>query len=117
MLDLAAMRIFSYSLVPIKIATVIGVLFGLSSFVLAGFLVIRKFALGGLVPGWTSIILLMLFLFGVNFIFVGPVGEYLGRVYLESGRRAEGYQEAQADHDEGAMNLKRARAWYSGKYG
>lgn len=87
MLRLSAERIFSYSLFPIKIAVVLGVFLGLLSVLLGAAFIVQRFVLPGVVPGWTSIIVLILFLFGMNFIFLGLIGEYLGRIYLESKGR------------------------------
>jgi glycosyltransferase involved in cell wall biosynthesis len=55
-------------------------------FIGAIFLIFQK-VYGNVVPGWTSIITLILFLFGLNFIFLGIIGEYLGRIFLESKNR------------------------------
>ncbi len=87
MLALTADRIFSYSLFPIKVATYFGVFMGLASIFLGVFFIIEKFALDSVVPGWTSLIVLLLFLFGMNFVFMGLIGEYLGRIYMESKGR------------------------------
>ena len=43
--------------------------------------------MGMVAPGWTSIIVLVLFFFGMNFLFLGMIGEYLGRVFMESKQR------------------------------
>jgi glycosyltransferase involved in cell wall biosynthesis len=87
MLALTADRIFSYSLFPIKVATYFGVFMGLMSILLGMFFIVQKFALDSVVPGWTSLIVLSLFLFGLNFVFMGLIGEYLGRIYMESKGR------------------------------
>ncbi len=86
MIKLAKDRIFSFSMFPIKTATYIGLNVSLISFILGIILIIRYF-LGIIVPGWTSIMVLMLFLCGLNFLFLGIVGEYLGRIFLESKKR------------------------------
>jgi glycosyltransferase involved in cell wall biosynthesis len=93
MLSLTADRIFSYSLFPIKMATLLGVFLGLLSIALGVVFIIRKFVLHNVVPGWTSLIVVGLFLFGVQFIFLGLLGEYLGRVYLESKNRPKYFTE------------------------
>jgi dolichol-phosphate mannosyltransferase len=43
--------------------------------------------MGLVAPGWTSMIVLTLFLFGLNFLFLGVVGEYLGRIFQETKQR------------------------------
>jgi polyisoprenyl-phosphate glycosyltransferase len=42
---------------------------------------------GMTVPGWTSIVIPMFFIGGLNMLFLGIVGEYLGKIYLEVKRR------------------------------
>jgi dolichol-phosphate mannosyltransferase len=87
MCALTADRIFSYSLYPVRAATVAGLLIGAASIVMGVYFVIRKFFMDEVVPGWTFLIAAALFLFGLNFVFIGMVGEYLGRIYLESKGR------------------------------
>ena len=57
------------------------------SVLLAIYFLFQKIIMNNIVPGWTSIIVIVLFLFGVNFIFLGVVGEYLGRIFLEAKQR------------------------------
>lgn len=86
MLKLTADRIFSFSMYPIRAAILAGTaIFGLSF--LAGILLIIRRIIGLVAPGWTSMIVLMLFLFGLSFLFLGVIGEYLGRIFLESKQR------------------------------
>ena len=47
----------------------------------------EKYAVGNVVTGWTSMMVLMLFLFGLNFAFLGILGEYIGRIFLETKQR------------------------------
>lgn len=86
MLKLTLDRIFSFSMFPIRAAIFTGLVVSALSFVFAIILVIRYFT-GNVAPGWTSTIVLVLFLFGLNFIFLGIIGEYLGRIFLESKQR------------------------------
>lgn len=87
MFQLTSDRIFSYSLFPIRLATRFGLLLGLGSFLFALFLVLRYFIDGNIVAGYTSTMVINLFLFGINFSFLGIIGEYLGRIYRESKGR------------------------------
>jgi dolichol-phosphate mannosyltransferase len=86
MLKLALDRIFSFSMFPIRMAIYTGVIISLASFVTGLVLVIRHMK-GNVAPGWTSIIVLVLFFFGVNFVFLGIIGEYLGRIFMEAKQR------------------------------
>lgn len=87
MLKLSLDRIFSYSLFPIQLSSIIGAIIGTSSIVLALYFLFQKIFLKNIVPGWTSLIVITLFLLGMNFIFLGIIGEYLGRIFLEAKQR------------------------------
>lgn len=86
MFSLAMSRILSYSMFPLRVMTATGLLLCLSSFLVVIALVVRRFY-GSVVPGWTSLIALILLLFGVNFAFLGVFGEYIGMIYKEVKRR------------------------------
>lgn len=87
MMKIALDRIFSYSLVPIRMAAFFGVVLGLSAFLLGFYLVVRRVFFEGIVEGWTSLAVLTLFLFGITLFFLGVIGEYLGRIYEETRYR------------------------------
>lgn len=83
----AADAIFSFSVVPLRLATLAGLLV-----MAAGVLEILRtlylrFVLGGIVPGFTSIFISVLFLGGLNLVVLGILGEYIGRIYVESKGR------------------------------
>ena len=86
MLALTFARIFSFSMFPIRIVTYMGALLCVGSMIAALALVIYKLV-GNVVAGWTSMMVLMLFLFGLNFAFLGVLGEYIGRIFLETKQR------------------------------
>jgi glycosyltransferase involved in cell wall biosynthesis len=75
--------ITSFSLLPLKIWTYIGLIISLLSLFYASFLVIRTIFLGIDVPGYASLMVAILFLGGIQLITLGIIGEYLGRVYEE----------------------------------
>lgn len=86
MLSLTFARIFSFSMFPIRIVTYLGALLCVGSMMAALALIIYKLV-GNVVAGWTSMMVLMLFLFGLNFAFLGVLGEYIGRIFLETKQR------------------------------
>lgn len=86
MLSLTLARLFSFSMVPIRLATYSGLVVSFMSFVLGLFLIYRRIT-GDAYPGWTSITVLILFLFGLNFAFMGIIGEYLGKIFIETKQR------------------------------
>ena len=75
--------ITSFSLLPLKIWTYVGLIISLLSLFYASFLVIRTIFLGIDVPGYASLMVTILFLGGIQLITLGIIGEYLGRVYEE----------------------------------
>jgi dolichol-phosphate mannosyltransferase len=87
MLKLTADRIFSYSLFPIRMASILGMIVGFLSMGFGFYLIIRKLLFADVAPGWTSTLVILSFLFGLNFFFLGIIGEYLGRIYIESKNR------------------------------
>lgn len=74
----------SFSRQPLRLATHIGVSLACASFGLTATLMIYKLAGGeGLVTGWTSLAVAVLFLSGVQLLAIGILGEYIGRIYEE----------------------------------
>lgn len=88
MLRFAMDGIFSFSIVPLRIATWTG--FATSAVAILGIILAiieRIFGVPGLVKGWTSVMTAVLFIGGVQLICIGIIGEYVGRIYGESKRR------------------------------
>jgi len=88
MIRLAMDGIFSFSIIPLRLATWTG--FVASAIAILGILVAIvewMFGVTGLVKGWTSIVTAILFVGGVQLICIGIIGEYVGRIYGESKRR------------------------------
>lgn len=75
--------ITSFSFLPLKIWSYVGVIISLLSLLYASFLIMRTIILGIDVPGYASIMVAILFLGGIQLITLGIIGEYLGRVYEE----------------------------------
>ncbi|MET1116848.1 MAG: glycosyltransferase family 2 protein [Comamonas sp.] len=85
--NLAVEGITSFSTVPLKIWTYMGLLISLLSFSYAINIIIDKLLFGNTVSGYSSIMVSLLFLGGVQLIGIGVLGEYVGRIYMESKRR------------------------------
>lgn len=77
----------SFSIIPLRVASLIGVAISLFGFIYAAFLVFRTILQGVDVPGYASIMVVVMFLGGVQLICLGLVGEYLGRLYIEAKAR------------------------------
>lgn len=79
--------ITSFSTLPLRVWTYMGVIGALITVVYALFIVIRTMIFGVDLPGYTSLFVAILFLGSVQLIGIGVLGEYIGRTYLESKRR------------------------------
>lgn len=79
--------ITSSSTLPLRIWTYVGVCVSLSALGYALFLVLRTWILGVDVPGYASLMVAVLFMGGINLLTLGIIGEYLGRIYIETKRR------------------------------
>ena len=86
MLGLAMDGITSLSIKPIRLITSLGVLTSLFSFLLIIWVVWSKLA-GTVVAGWASTYAIVSLLGGVQLISLGVIGEYVGKIYLETKRR------------------------------
>jgi dolichol-phosphate mannosyltransferase len=79
--------IFSFSNKPLRAATYLGLVVSLVAFALALFYVVTFFTMHKPLTGFTTTIVCVLFLGGVQLICVGILGEYVGRIYEEIKQR------------------------------
>ena len=79
--------ITSFSVIPLKIWTYLGLAISLLAFLYASYLIILTILVGITVPGYISLMVIILFLGGIQLIGLGIIGEYLGRVYEEVKQR------------------------------
>jgi glycosyltransferase, family 2 len=92
MLALALEGITSLSITPLRLISVIGFLTCLLS-ALAGAYVLVDKLLGNTVEGWTSLMIAIFFLGGVQMLSLGVIGEYVGKIYIESKNRPKFFVE------------------------
>lgn len=79
--------IIAFSTAPLKIATLIGFVFSVASVLYLIFVVIQKLAFGIDIPGYPTIIVLILLLGGLILFCLGIIGEYLARIYVQVKNR------------------------------
>jgi len=86
MLHLAADGITAFSARPLRIASYTGLIIFLLGLAYAIFAVIKYFT-GNTIPGWTSLLVTVLLLGGIQLLSLGIIGEYLARIFNESKSR------------------------------
>lgn len=86
MLALAFNGISSFSVKPISMITGLGIVIIVLS-ILAAIYALVSYSLGATVPGWTSLILSIWFLGGVQLLCIGLIGQYIGKIYIEVKHR------------------------------
>lgn len=81
MLRFAVDGITSFSIVPLRLSTHFGVLAGLGTVGLALWTLWVRFFVKAVVPGWTSLLLAIAMISTAQFVMIGILGEYVGRIY------------------------------------
>lgn len=84
---LAKDGIFSFTTLPLRLTTYLGIVISITAFAYATWLILRTMIFGVDVPGYASIMAAVLCMGGVQLICLGIMGEYVGRIYRESKQR------------------------------
>ena len=79
--------LFSFSTLPLRVWTYIGAIVAIFSFSYGSFIIIRTLILGIDIPGYASLLTVVLFLGGLQLLSIGVLGEYLGRLFIEVKKR------------------------------
>ncbi|MCG2722433.1 MAG: hypothetical protein L6290_10535, partial [Thermodesulfovibrionales bacterium] len=87
MFKLALHAVTSFSTIPLRIATYIGLISSFLSLLVGGYFIFKKFFYDIPVLGFASIIVAVFFVGGIQLLVFGMFGEYLGRTYQEVQRR------------------------------
>jgi glycosyltransferase involved in cell wall biosynthesis len=85
--NLAIEGVTGFTVLPLKIATYVGLLIAVAAGVYGTVIVIRTLLIGSAVPGYPSLLAVILFLGGAQLTTLGVIGEYLGRVFNETKHR------------------------------
>nr|WP_232842180.1 glycosyltransferase family 2 protein [Rodentibacter haemolyticus] len=86
MLSLALEGITSFTITPLRLISILGLLICLVTIFVTCYVLWAKFS-GNVISGWTSVILAIFFFGGVQLLSLGVIGEYIGKIYLESKKR------------------------------
>jgi glycosyltransferase involved in cell wall biosynthesis len=81
MIRFAIDGITSFSILPLRLSTYIGITMSLASLGITSWAIIAKFILQRTVTGWTAIVVIVTVLSSVQFLMIGILGEYVGRIY------------------------------------
>jgi len=87
MLFFALDGIASFSIVPLRVITFIGFIIFILSFMIILWILFEKFFLGTTIQGWSSVMISIYFMGGIQVMSIGIIGEYIGRVFQQSKGR------------------------------
>jgi len=87
LLKLAFDGLVSYSYVPLRLVSNIGLLVSASTLGYMGYLLLARFFGDVTIKGWTSTVVIVLFLGGIQLLSLGVIGEYVGRIFEEVKQR------------------------------
>jgi len=79
--------ITSFTTIPLRLSTYLGFFTAFGAFVYGIYFLVKTLLFGNPVPGYPSLIIIILFLGGIQLIAIGVIGEYLGRIFNETKRR------------------------------
>ena len=79
--------IMSFSVAPLYISTIIGIVISIIAFISILFIILRTLLFGDPVSGWPSTISVILFIGGIQLFSIGILGQYLAKTYIETKNR------------------------------
>ncbi len=86
-INYAITGITNYSTIPLKIAFVLGLIISILSFIYIIITLIQLLIFGKDVPGYASLLIVSLFMGGLQMMFIGIIGSYIGKTYIETKNR------------------------------
>ena len=87
LLNLAIEGITSYTTAPLRISTIAGFIVSLTAFIYMCYILFKTILYGDPVQGYPTLIIVILFLGGIQLLSLGIIGEYLGRIFYETKNR------------------------------
>lgn len=89
LVELAIEGITSFTTVPLKLSSWLGVVISMGAFIYMIIIILKTIILGDSVSGYPSLMCVILFIGGIQLLCLGILGEYLGRIFNESKRRPQ----------------------------
>lgn len=87
MIKFALTGITSFSIVPLRLSILIGFATSIIALLNLAYTLWAKFFVSAVVPGWATAVSILSFMFGILFILIGVLGEYIGRILIEVKQR------------------------------
>lgn len=87
LINLAIDGITSFTTAPLRLSSVVGVIISLAAFVFIVVIIIKTLMFGDPVAGYPSLMAVILFLGGIQLLSLGIIGEYIGRIFIETKGR------------------------------
>lgn len=87
MLSFSWTGLTSFSVIPLRLATLLGLASAFIGFLYGIYALVAKYVLHTAIIGWTSIVIIVLLLGGIQLICLGIIGEYVGKIYEEMKNR------------------------------
>ncbi len=107
LVNLSIDGITSFTTSPLRWSAILGILVSLAGFIYMLVIIIKTLVNGVEVPGYASTMVVILFLGGVQLIFLGVIGEYLGRAFYETKGRPLYFIERYNEEKETNLSLKK----------
>ncbi len=109
LINLSIDGLTSFTTAPLRWAAIMGILVSLAGFIYMLAIIIKTLCYGVDVPGYSSTMVVILFLGGIQLIFLGVIGEYLGRTFNETKYRPLYFIDCYNEEKETNLNLNTNR--------
>jgi glycosyltransferase involved in cell wall biosynthesis len=116
MVALALQGVTSFSIQPLRAITFFGFIVSIASFLLSVWAVVAAVIFKATVPGWASTVVPIYLICGVQMLFLGIIGEYIGKIYIETKRRPRFFIEETTEEHSGKEIPRSFRNVQSSKF-
>jgi glycosyltransferase involved in cell wall biosynthesis len=110
LLDYGLSGIMSFNVAPLRLAIYVGITVTVLAFGYVAFLVVAVLSRGIAVPGYVTLVAAIVGMGGIQLLFLGVIGEYVGRIYAETKQRPHFIVAEASDMEPGVTAPRRTRA-------